>query len=130
MNLLTSHTEYSDEVCHFRSICYLWVICHAMEEKNLQRIVKMQLKPESTATFLAHFDTIKGRIADFTGCMGLRLLQDTERPNIVFTYSLWESPEALEHYRHSELFRSTWTFVKTLFEARAEAWSTYIIRQV
>ncbi len=100
-----------------------------MEEKNLQRIVKMQLKPESTETFLTHFDTIKGRIADFPGCLGLRLLQDTERPNIVFTYSRWESPDALEHYRHSELFQTTWMFVKTLFEARAEAWSTYIIRE-
>ena len=130
MNFFPWYPECITEVCHFHSIYYLWVICQTMEEKNLQRIVKMQLKPESTETFLSHFDTIKGKIATFPGCLGLRLLQDTQNKNILFTYSLWESPNALEQYRHSELFQSTWTFVKTMFEERAEAWSTYIIREV
>jgi heme-degrading monooxygenase HmoA len=56
--------------------------------------------------------------------MHLELLNGTDQPEVFFTYSHWESVEALENYRHSELFRTTWTKAKPLFAAKAEAWST------
>ncbi|MCO6462455.1 MAG: antibiotic biosynthesis monooxygenase [Saprospiraceae bacterium] len=96
----------------------------------LHRIVKMHLRTEETENFLTHFDDIKEKIRNFPGCLGLSLLQDADHPNIVFTYSQWESVDRLEAYRHSELFRSTWSFVKTLFEKKAEAWSANIFRQL
>lgn len=101
-----------------------------VEEKNLQRIVKMHLRPEAVEDFLAHFDSIKDKIRDFPGCRGLNLLQEAERPYILFTYSRWEDNNALDHYRGSDLFKTTWAYVKTLFAQRAEAWSTHVIAQL
>jgi heme-degrading monooxygenase HmoA len=39
------------------------------------------------------------------------------------TYSHWTGEEALDNYRHSELFRVTWAKTKQLFADRPEAWS-------
>jgi len=53
-----------------------------------------------------------------------------DKDNILFTYSKWNTPEDLENYRNSELFKETWSYVKQLFEARAEAWSTEIVAEL
>lgn len=87
------------------------------------RIVKMTFRPEEVPAFLAHFEEWRHRIRAFPGCTGLELLQDRDEPSILFTYSHWEKPEALEAYRTSALFREVWPVVKDLFAAPAEAWS-------
>ena len=86
----------------------------------LIRIVKMTFKEEEIDTFRKAFDERKEKIASFPGCSKLELLNDG---NIFFTYSIWEDEAALERYRTSELFQSTWSLVKPLFSAKTEAWS-------
>jgi hypothetical protein len=87
---------------------------------SLIRIVKMTFKPEHVETFRHIFEERKERIASFPGCSSLELLHED---NIYFTYSKWDDAEALEKYRQSELFQSTWDLVKKLFGDKPEAWS-------
>ncbi len=87
---------------------------------SLIRVVKMTFHPEHTDTFRQIFDARKEKIASFPGCSKVELLNEG---NVFFTYSIWQRPEALEAYRQSELFQSTWALVKPLFSARPEAWS-------
>jgi heme-degrading monooxygenase HmoA len=87
------------------------------------RIVKMTFQPDKTAQFTRLFDQQKSQIRNFPGCSHLELWNQTDLPHVYFTYSHWESPEALEAYRNSALFRETWAATKILFAARPEAWS-------
>jgi autoinducer 2-degrading protein len=86
----------------------------------LIRIVKMTFKVDYLETFHHIFEERKEQIASFPGCTSLELLQ---HDNIFFTYSKWDDVAALEKYRSSELFQSTWALVKPLFSAKPEAWS-------
>lgn len=92
----------------------------------ITRIVKMTLQPEKVSEFLSFFDTIKHQINTFEGCKGVKLLQDKNQPNILFTYSLWKSEEDLNNYRHSELFGKVWPATKIHFADKPEAWSTEV----
>lgn len=90
----------------------------------LQRIVKLTFRQESAETFLREvFDPSKEAIRAFPGCHSMYLLRDKAQPFIMFTYSVWESEEALERYRQSTLFQNTWEKTKVLFGGRPEAWS-------
>lgn len=89
----------------------------------ITRIVKMEFAPEHIDTFLAKFHTVKHKIRSFEGCHRLSLLQDIHHPNVIFTYSFWDSQEALDVYRYSDLFNETWAFTKALFCAKPQAWS-------
>ena len=89
----------------------------------LTRIVKMQFKPENTADFLAHFETIKDKVRNQKGCIDMVLYRDMTHHNIYFTVSIWKSESDLEHYRTSDFFKEVWYVTKNLFEAKAEAWS-------
>jgi heme-degrading monooxygenase HmoA len=46
------------------------------------------------------------------------------------TFSLWESEEALNNYRHSELFSVTWAKTKILFADRPVAFSNLLERDM
>ncbi len=87
------------------------------------RIVKMTFKPESTHEFEQIFCKHKEQIRGFAGCRYLELLQDRHDRRVYFTYSLWDSSEALESYRRSELFSQVWTATKALFADKPEAWT-------
>ena len=86
----------------------------------LIRIVKMTFREDAIAAFQKIFDERKERIAAAPGCASVELLRDG---NVFFTYSIWEGEAALEAYRNSELFISTWSLVKPLFLTKADAWS-------
>lgn len=88
------------------------------------RIVKMTFQPGKSDAFMANFDEHKEQIRNFNGCEKLLLLQDVNETNVYFTYSWWQSESHLNAYRESELFKGVWKFTKTLFSARAQAWST------
>jgi quinol monooxygenase YgiN len=88
---------------------------------SLIRIVKMTFKEDSVNEFQKIFDERKERIAAAPGCASVELLHDDR--NVFFTYSVWEDEVALETYRTSELFTSTWSLVKPLFQSKAQAWS-------
>ena len=90
------------------------------------RIVKLTFKTSELESFLNHFETVKEKINDFPGCKGMQLLLDKNNKGVVFTYSKWESEEALEKYRNSDLFQSIWPVVKKWFDAKPQAWSTSV----
>ena len=87
------------------------------------RIVKMTFREETIAGFLDNFEKHKMQIREFEGCEKLELLRDTKNPNIFFTHSYWQSETHLESYRHSDLFKGVWTFTKSLFADKPQAWS-------
>ncbi len=90
----------------------------------ITRLVKLTFKPENIPTFIAIFESSKNLIRAFEGCEHVELLNDVENPNIFFTRSIWRDETALNLYRHSELFRTTWAKTKILFAEKPEAWST------
>ncbi|MGL4599608.1 MAG: putative quinol monooxygenase [Bacteroidia bacterium] len=89
----------------------------------ITRLVKLTFLPEKSADFLILFESIKTKIASFEGCSRLELQQSKTEPYVFFTISRWESEAALEAYRQSELFQTTWVQTKALFGVRAEAWT-------
>ena len=89
----------------------------------LVRIVKMRFRENEIPTFLNDFEKVKTSIRAFPGCNFLELYRGQDDSCIFFTYSYWDSAEALNNYRHSELFKGVWAKTKPLFSDKPEAWS-------
>lgn len=89
----------------------------------LVRIVKMTFEPSETENFQEIFQQNKEKIRGFEGCSFLELYREKDNKNIFFTYSYWKDQNALDNYRHSELFKQVWGRTKKLFAERPEAWS-------
>ena len=87
------------------------------------RIVKMTFQPEKVDEFLSLFYEKKRYIEQFKGCSKVMLLNDVNDKSVFFTYSHWESEDALEKYRTSELFKSVWAKTKLFFSDKPQAWS-------
>lgn len=85
----------------------------------------MTFKETSIETFLQFFTERKHLIRSFPGCTHLELWQDKHHPMVYFTYSHWESEDALDHYRYSAFFKETWSFTKQHFAEKAEAYSIH-----
>jgi heme-degrading monooxygenase HmoA len=83
----------------------------------------MTFQKERIEDFLKMFNERKLRIRNFPGCLHLELWQYKKETNAFFTYSIWESEEALNHYRFSEFFKETWSITKTYFSNKPEAWT-------
>jgi quinol monooxygenase YgiN len=88
-----------------------------------KRIVKMTFRTECVPDFLAVFEASSPLIRQFPGCLHLELWRSRDTPHVLFTFSIWDNPDALEAYRHSDLFRTTWARTKPLFAEPASAWS-------
>lgn len=91
------------------------------------RVVKMEFESEGVAPFLKTFEQYKSAIRSQAGCSLVLLLRDTSSANRFFTYSFWESEDALNAYRYSPLFKEVWPLTKKWFSAPAEAWSTIVV---
>lgn len=87
------------------------------------RIVKLRFHEKNIIPFLENFEQVKDKIRNFEGNQFLELYQDKNDERIFFTYSYWESEAHLEAYRNSELFINIWSYTKTLFSDKPEAWS-------
>ncbi len=87
------------------------------------RIVKMIFREEEVQNFQDLFNERKQLIRTFEGCRHLELWQEKGKPNVFFTYSIWDSEQHLDHYRFSELFKDTWAKTKALFAESPQAWS-------
>lgn len=83
----------------------------------------MRFHEDKIEAFLNNFEEVKHHIRNFEGNRFLELYQDKNDKRIFFTYSYWENEEALENYRKSVLFDGVWTYTKTLFSDKPEAWS-------
>ena len=86
------------------------------------RIVKMTIAPDKVDTFKSIYKKGMERIRDFEGCTHLELLQE-DGSNVLMTYSYWNTPEDLERYRKSDVFKGIWSQVKPLFVEKPLAWS-------
>lgn len=94
----------------------------------IKRIVRLTFRPEAVEAFRTEvFEPSKERIRAFPGCRHMELLQQSGQPNVLFTLSIWESAAALEAYRESELFRSTWARTKVGFAEKPEAWTVEVL---
>ena len=89
----------------------------------ITRIVRMHFRPEERGAFLDIFNASKDLIRQFDGCQQLNLYTEAGRPEVFFTFSIWESAAHLDAYRNSELFRETWAQTKALFAGKPQAWS-------
>jgi autoinducer 2-degrading protein len=89
----------------------------------ITRLVKMTFSHDKVETFKAIFNENKSAIRNFPGCLHVELQRDVNAPEVFFTISKWESVEALDAYRNSELFAGVWGKTKVLFAGKAEAWS-------
>jgi len=83
----------------------------------------MHFQPEMVESFLQLFNTHQNNIRNFDGCHHLELWSDKNDASIFFTFSHWDSEEALNNYRKSELFAGIWSATKVKFSAKPEAWS-------
>jgi quinol monooxygenase YgiN len=94
----------------------------------LIRIVRMTFAPAAVGDFLAHFETVAPKIRRVDGCEHLELWRDERYPNVCTTYSHWTSEDALNAYRHSDLFAQAWQQTKPLFAAPPTAHSYTVAR--
>lgn len=92
----------------------------------ITRIVKMTFIPEKVDDFIKVFNESKDFIRSYPGCIQMQLLKDIQQNNIYYTYSHWESEEALNHYRNSSRFREIWMNTKVNFQEKAEATSLIV----
>jgi len=74
------------------------------------------------------FSKVREKIAAFPGCLHVELLREIsdEPQRIYLTRSIWYDEEALQQYRGSELFQTTWASTKALFSDKPEAWTMSI----
>lgn len=86
----------------------------------------MTFRPDRLGEFMDLFTASAPKIRAADGCRHLELWEDERYPNVLTTFSRWDGPEALEAYRHSELFRSTWARTKPLFAAAPVAHSQHV----
>lgn len=96
----------------------------------LVRVVRMTFREEAVKAFLENFEANKQKIRNFPGCSHLELWQDEDNKNIFMTYSHWQSEESLNQYRDSELFKTVWSFTKTLFAEKPVAFSSKKIQEL
>ena len=94
--------------------------------KQIHRWVRMTFHAQHLGDFLQVFEDSKTKIRNMPGCLSLQLIQDPKEPSVICTSSIWESEEDLNHYRHSDLFKDTWSKTKPLFKDKAKA-KTYTL---
>lgn len=87
------------------------------------RLVKMQFADEQRNNFVNLFNERKEKIEGQEGCHSVRLFNDIKDKGVYFTYSIWDSENHLNQYRHSDFFKETWSKTKSMFEGKPEAWS-------
>jgi len=87
----------------------------------------MHFQRANVETFLEIFATSKDKIAASPGCIQLDLLSDKNDPCHYTTLSNWVSEEALDNYRNSELFKTTWAKTKVLFSQKPQAASYEVV---
>jgi heme-degrading monooxygenase HmoA len=92
----------------------------------IKRLVKLTFQTEKTTDFIAIFEASKHLIRKMNGCQHLELLRDATKPEVFFTLSFWENEDALNAYRDSELFKTTWAKTKILFGDKPQAWTTEV----
>lgn len=89
----------------------------------------MTFHPDKVGDFLALFDATSPRIRAFPGCRRVDLWVDVRYTNILTTHSIWSDEAALDAYRASDLFKTTWQETRRWFAAPAVAHSHHMKRE-
>lgn len=89
----------------------------------IKRLVKLTFQEDKIADFEQIFEDSKNKIRAREGCFHVELLRAVAPNNVFFTLSIWESEDALNAYRDSELFATTWAKTKALFSDKPQAWT-------
>lgn len=87
------------------------------------RIVKLTFQEGKAQIFTDLFEERKHAIRHVDGCLHLELWREESNPDVVFTYSHWDSVASLDKYRFSAFFKETWSLAKPHFKEKAQAWS-------
>lgn len=95
----------------------------------IKRLVKLTFQEDKIEDFKNIFESSKDKIKAMEGCKHVEVLQDIIQPNVFFTLSIWDTEGALNRYRDSELFKTTWAKTKILFSDKPMAWSTEMLSQ-
>lgn len=91
------------------------------------RIVRMTIDPGKVEIFKDYFNNSCSRIRGSAGCTHLELYSDAAQPNVMITFSKWETEDHLNRYRDSEVFKETWALVKPLFIEKPCAYSMKVV---
>jgi heme-degrading monooxygenase HmoA len=94
------------------------------------RIVKLVFMENEIESFKALFEERKSLIRNFEGCTHLELWQDKNKPQILFTYSWWDSEEHLDQYRNSHFFEDTWFLTKQKFAEKPMSWTVQALQKL
>lgn len=89
----------------------------------LLRIVRMEFQQDKVENFLEIFHSSRNKIEQFEGCRKVELFRDSQKKNVFFTHSLWDSEVYLNNYRASDFFKGTWSKTKKLFTEKPMAFS-------
>src|SRR5690348_11098900 len=94
----------------FTNFCNMFGQCSkTITFPMIKRIVMMPLLPGKEALFMDIFENAKAAIRGQEGCIALEVLRSEHDGTIsIWTISSWTSTSALDHYRTSDLFKSTW----------------------
>jgi quinol monooxygenase YgiN len=95
----------------------------------ITRIVRMTIDPEKVDLFRKYFYSSCIKIRGSKGCTHLELYADAAFPNVMITFSKWQSEFFLNQYRNSEVFKETWALVKPLFIEKPFAFSMIAEKQ-
>lgn len=90
----------------------------------------MYFKEDAVADFHRMFQKKKQTIKAQDGCNYLELIEGITDKTIISTYSIWESQEHLDAYRHSTFFGETWKETKSYFRMKAEARSYHLVEKM
>lgn len=93
------------------------------------RIVTLQFQQDDIPAFRQIFAESKPTILAFDGCHRVDLLQSTEVPGMLLTYSHWATEDHLNAYRKSEFFGSVWPRTKSLLISKPSAISVFQISE-
>lgn len=89
----------------------------------IRRIVRLEFQPEKVGEFVAFFTKNKHVISSYPGCLSLDLYKDASLQNVYYTFSTWESEDALNAYRDSTTFDVLWSYAKQRFAGKPLAYS-------
>jgi len=85
------------------------------------RTVRLTFLEGESLTFWKLIEPKLSLIRNFQGCSHLEIWQDLQDPNVMTSYSIWESEEHLNAYRKSSLFGEVWPQIKVLLVHPAQA---------
>ena len=88
----------------------------------IRRLVRLEFTPGGADKFLTEIlPHQKHFTRNFKGCTHLEVWRAIYEPDIVYSFSIWNSEEVLNLYRNSDKFKSFWSKAKTLFSQPAQA---------